>query len=278
MSKEIGKKEVLEANIAYHRALAETYDAKQPHYLPENRARVEAILAEMGARTKGGGLLDLGCGTGFIINLAKKYFTRLVGVDITQDMLTKVDKRGGHVELFQADTSDLSFLAADSFDVCTAYGFLHHLFDLEPTLREAYRCLKPGGYFYSEQDPNFHYWQLMKSLSGRTDLPEMTRREVLSVVEVAEVIASETGLSQEEIGLAEFQKVTRGGFEADAIASIFKKVGFSSVQYRYEWFLGQGNVIHQKSPEEAETVEAFLRTILPASRQLFKYISFYAQK
>lgn len=271
------KKKVLKANIAYHSALAETYDAKQPHYSPENVARVERILSNMAARTGGGSLLDLGCGTGFIINIAKKYFRPVVGVDITPVMLKRIDTREGQIERCLAETDRMPF-HDNEFDVCTAYGFLHHLYDLRPTFSEVYRCLRPGGIFFGDQDPNYFYWWLMDSLKERDDLTEVVQREVRSVVSVSEDIAKETGLSLEEISLAEFQKVKQGGFDPDRIVSLMEELGFCSVKYRYEWFLGQGKVIHQQSNDEAQVIENFLREALPATRHLFKYISFYSEK
>jgi len=271
------KKKVLKANIAYHSALAETYDAKQPHYKPENLARVERILANMAARTGGGSLLDLGCGTGFIMNMAKGYFRRVIGVDITPVMLKRVDTSGGHIERCLAETDCMPF-RENEFDACTAYGFLHHLYDLRVTLGEVYRCLRPGGVFFTDQDPNYFYWWLMESLKKQGDLTEVVQTEVTSVVFVAEAIANETGLSLEDVSLAEFQKVKRGGLDPDRIVSLMEELGFCSVQYRYEWFLGEGKVTHQQSKNEAQIIETFLRGMLPATRHLFKYVSFTAEK
>jgi ubiquinone/menaquinone biosynthesis C-methylase UbiE len=271
------KRKVLQANIVYHSALAKTYDVKQPHYKPENMTRVESILAGIAHKTSGESLIDLGCGTGFIINIAKKYFRTVVGVDITPMMLKQVDTKGGQIERCLAETDQLPF-RENEFDACTAYGFLHHLHDLEPTLNEAYRCLRPGGIFFADQDPNYHYWRLMDSLKGRDDLKEVVQKEVRSVVYASEDIANETGLSVEEISLAEFQKMEQGGFDPDRVISLMQEVGFCVTTYRYEWFLGQGSVYHQQSAEDVQVIENFLREALPATRHLFKYLSFYAEK
>jgi ubiquinone/menaquinone biosynthesis C-methylase UbiE len=271
------RKKVLKANIAYHSALAETYDAKQPHYSPENVARIEKLLAQIAEKTGGGGLIDLGCGTGFIINNAKKYFRFVVGVDITPAMLKLVDTTDSQIGRCLADTGHMPF-RDNQFDVCTAYGFLHHLYDLRRTLSEAYRCLRPGGIFFSDQDPNYYYWRWMNHLKERDDLAEFVQREVRSVVSVAEDIAKETGLSLEDISLAEFQKVNQGGFDPDKIVLLMEEVGFCFVKYRYEWFLGQGKLLHQHSEAEVQVVENFLREMLPATQSFFKYISFLAEK
>ncbi len=271
------EKKILQANIDYHAELAATYDEKQPHYLPENQARVETIIADLAAKSGGNRLLDLGCGTGFVINIAKKYFKQVVGVDITQAMLDRVDRSSGNVDVYLSPTEDISFLENNTFDVCTGYGFLHHLFDLTPTLREAYRCLRSGGYFYSDQDPNLHYWQLMHSLNGRSDLTGFVAREYHSVVKLVEEF-EDTNLQSETIQFAEFQKVERGGLDPDQVVSILKEIGFTAAWAHYEWFLGQGKVLHQQSESDAEVIESFLREALPATRSYFKYVAFFAQK
>lgn len=269
------EKQVRHANIAYHTALANRYNETQPHYRLENLARTEAILACLASKTGGQSLLDLGCGTGFILNLARKYFEVVIGIDITPAMLRKV-KPGGRVSLVEASAENLP-LPANQFDVCTAYSFLHHLYDLRPALQEALRCLRPGGIFYSDQDPNQRYWTLMHGLSEDEGLPETVAREVQSVTGDVETIVSETGLEADTVRLAEFQ-MKKGGLEAEKVTAWLRQVGFRSASFRYEWYLGQGVMIHQRSAAAAQQVEAYLRENLPATASLFKYISVFAEK
>ena len=119
---------------------------------------------------------------------------------------------------------------------------------------------------------------MMDSLKERKDLTEIIQREVRSVVYVSEDIAKETGLSIEDISLAEFQKVKKGGFDPDRVVALMEEVGFQSVTYRYEWFLGEGKLHHPQSAKEVQVIEEFLRGSLPATRHLFKYLSFSAEK
>lgn len=269
--------EVLAANIAFHTALAEDYDRNQPHFRPENVERVDAILRRMAEQTGGGSLVDLGCGTGFVLNLAKRHFGRVVGVDVTPAMLERVDTSGGNVETCLATTDALPF-ADGEFDACTAYGYLHHLYDLGPTFREAARVLRPGGRFFSDQDPNDLYWQHLSGLAGQADLDGFVQREVISVVETDELAAHETHLSAAEVQLAEFQKMRLGGLHAEDVVEKLRGAGFAEAEHRYEWYLGQGVVVHERGAETNETVESYLREALPASAPLFKYVAFYATR
>ena len=270
------EKHVHDANITYHTALADRYDETQPHFKPENVARVEATLANLASQTGGKCLLDLGCGTGFVLNIAQKYFDWVVGIDITPAMIKKVVIRAGRVVRIEANSESLP-LPAGQFDVCTAYSFLHHLYDLRPTLAEAFRCLRPGGFFYSDQDPNFQYWALMDKLKGNGNLPQVVAREVQSVVGDVEIIVSETDLGADTVRMAEYQMM-QGGLDAGEVTAWFEAAGFRSVTCRPEWYLGQGTMIHQRSATEAQQVETYLRDHLPATASLFKYLSFLAQK
>lgn len=273
-------KDVLQANIDLHAATAATYSAEQPHYKKENVARVEKIIAGLAAETGGDGLLDLGCGAGFITDIARKKFRRVVGVDVTPQMLARVDRTGRgarRVALVLGETGALP-LRDNSFDACTAYSFLHHLYDLRPTLSEAFRCLRPGGVFYADQDPNRGYWSLMERLRTANDLPERIAREVAAVCEVHETTAAEKDINPESVALAEFHRSESGGFDPEQLAALMRDVGFTDVRCRHEWFLGQGTIYHERSPREAKVIERFLREALPATADLFKYFTFFARK
>ena len=272
-----GSESVIAANVLYHTALASTYDATQPHFRPENVARVDAILAGLSLRSGRRSLLDLGCGTGFIMGIAKNHFDRVVGVDLTPAMMAKVDRSTGNIEVYEADTAKLPF-ASESFDVCTAYSFLHHLFDPRPTIAEAYRSLRSGGVFFSDQDPNRAFWRLMQEVQKARRVDGVVAREVNSIFGVEDSIARETGLAPETVALAEFQKVMRGGLDPEETQADMYAAGFKKVEIRYEWYLGEGSILHGQGKGDAHIIDNYLRMMLPATHALFKYVSFYAVK
>jgi hypothetical protein len=55
-------------------------------------------------------------------------------------------------------------------------------------------------------------------------------------------------------------------------------VGFSRVDVTYEWFGGQGKILHGVSAAAAAHVDDYLRQALPLSRGLYKYLRFRAVK
>src|SRR5471030_699930 len=123
--------DVRDANILVHSRMAAEYNEREPHFRPENRAAVRGRLAAL-RQEFGGRLLDIGCGTGFIIDLAADIFEQVRGLDLTPAMLARVPHRP-NVQVYRGDAARLPFGAAQ-FDVVSAYSFLHHLEDLKPVL------------------------------------------------------------------------------------------------------------------------------------------------
>ena len=193
-------------------------------------------------------------------------------------MLNRVDTGGGDVSLYEGRSEEMPFVPDGSVDVVTAYSLIHHLFDLRPTLSEAFRCLRAGGILYTDQDPNRSFWSLMHEVKGRADLPPLVRREVQSVVQVVDEISRNTGLAAETVELAEFQKIRGGGIEPDAVYAMLRDVGFHDIEIRYEWFLGEGVLRRQQGEAVEATIAAYLRSMLPATRHLFKYVAIKAVK
>ncbi|MGL4323576.1 MAG: ArsR/SmtB family transcription factor [Beijerinckiaceae bacterium] len=108
----------------------------------------KAILAAAGNRPLQA-LLDLGTGTGRMLQLFGDRVTRLVGIDSSPAMLqvaranlTKAGLRG--VELGQGDIYALP-VERNAFDVVLIHQVLHFLDDPARAIREATAALRPGG-------------------------------------------------------------------------------------------------------------------------------------
>lgn len=276
--------EVLRANIALHSRLADDYARCEPHFRPENVRRVEAILVDLVRRAGGERLLDLGCGTGFMIEIAKPHVRHVTGVDVTQAMLDKVDRSGpATIELLNCDTASVELEPA-AYDVVTAYSFLHHLYDVRPTLATAFRALRAGGSFYADLDPNFYFWSEIHALDREGSYDPIVRREIEMVAFKDEDIERSFGVDREVFNKAEYGKNIAGGFREEDLVRLLRDAGFRAVELRYSWFLGQGALINDADMREderfrhAEVMEGMLRRALPVSRSLFKYLGFVATK
>jgi ubiquinone/menaquinone biosynthesis C-methylase UbiE len=265
--------DVRDANILVHSRMAAQYNEREPHYRPENQAAVRGRLAALRAQF-GGRLLDVGCGTGFVIDLAADLFDDIQGIDVTAAMLARVQPRP-NVHVYRGDVRHLPF-AANRFDVVSAYSFLHHLEDLRLTLAEIHRVLRPGGCLYADLEPNRHFWRNIVAVRDAVgpDASRLVQDEVASVLHTGDRVEQEFGIPSEVFDLAEYNKAVTGGIDPDECLAMAREVGFASGEATYEWFAGQGKVLHGVSAEAAATVARYLQDAVPLSRGLFKYIRF----
>jgi len=265
---------VPDANILVHTRMADTYNEREPHFRPENQAQVRKVLESIRARS-GGKLLDLGCGTGFIIDLADGLFDEIHGIDITEAMLAKVDTSREHVTTHLGSADALPF-EDDSFDVVTSYAFLHHLEDYKPVFDEVRRVLRPGGIFYVDLEPNAHFWRLASHFDVEEpgDYSDIVRKEIHSVCHTDDDVMEEYGIAKDVFNAAEHIKSIAGGIFGETLRTDALEAGFSTCDVQYQWYAGQGKVLHEQSAAAAETVDGYLREMLPLSRSLYKYIRF----
>src|SRR6266581_3026853 len=106
---------------------------------------IRAALADKPIRS----LLDLGTGTGRMLELFGPEIERGLGLDLSLDMLAlardRLERAGlKNCSVRQGDLYDLP-LADDSFDVVILHQVLHFLDDGGRAIREAARALRPGG-------------------------------------------------------------------------------------------------------------------------------------
>jgi len=281
---ELRYREVIEANQKVHTALAGVYNTSEPHFRPENIAHVEGKLQGIFTRTSARRLLDLGCGTGFIINIAKKYVAEIDGLDVTQAMLDQVDRTGGAtIRLHLADTG--SFPAEpDSYDVVTAYSFLHHLYTIGPTLKTAARALRPGGQFFCDLEPNRLFWEAIKGLDKAGVYDPIVERERASVLEKDTEIQEKFKIDRDLFNQAEYNKNITGGFSEEMLSQEILAAGFRDVSFSYYWFLGQAGIVNDARYSRdqrllmASVCAETLQRGLPLTRHLFKYMGFVATR
>ncbi|MBW3095944.1 ArsR/SmtB family transcription factor [Pseudohoeflea coraliihabitans] len=132
---------------AYFSANADGWNELRKLHVPEDV--VEAEILRILGRNPFNALLDLGTGTGRILNLLSDRYRRGIGVDASRDMLaiarSRLDASGvTHASVRQGDIYNLP-LERETFDVVTIHQVLHFLHDPLPAIREAARMLSPGG-------------------------------------------------------------------------------------------------------------------------------------
>ena len=97
-------------------------------------------------------VVDIGCGPGAAARMAAGSARSVVGVDPSEPMLrlarliTRVRRPGGTVAWHRAGAENLG-LPDRSADVCWSLASVHHWPDLDRSLAEVRRVLRPGGRF-----------------------------------------------------------------------------------------------------------------------------------
>ena len=132
---------------AYFRRHAAEWDQIRKLHVADDKveAAIKAALADRPFRS----LLDLGTGTGRMLELFGTDIERGLGLDLSHDMLAlaraRLSRAGlRHCSVRQGDIYDLA-LPKDSFDVVIVHQVLHFLDDSARAIAEAARVLRPGG-------------------------------------------------------------------------------------------------------------------------------------
>jgi len=112
-------------------------------------AAVEKALLKLIGKRPVDSLLDLGTGTGRVLQLLSDVYRRAVGIDASRDMLSvaraNLDKAGiVKASVRQGDILNLP-LEAQDFDLVIIHQVLHFLDQPELAIAEAARVLRPGG-------------------------------------------------------------------------------------------------------------------------------------
>jgi len=134
---------------AYFREAAGSWD--QIRALHVDEGVVEAAIRELLAGDDHDTLLDIGTGTGRMLQLLNDRVREAVGVDQSRDMLAVARTnlsaaRYRNCNVRQADMYQLPF-ADGSFDLVILHMVLHFADEPGDAIREAARVLKPGGAF-----------------------------------------------------------------------------------------------------------------------------------
>lgn len=133
--------------MQYFRANAGSWDQIRSLHAPDKDVEA-ALLALIGDRPIHS-MLDLGTGTGRMLELLAGRYQRGIGIDMSREMLavarSNLDNAGiTHAQVRQGDAYALP-VDRDAYDLVTIHQVLHYLDDPAQAIREAARVLRPQG-------------------------------------------------------------------------------------------------------------------------------------
>ncbi|OZG28604.1 SAM-dependent methyltransferase [Williamsia sp. 1138] len=150
------------AQVLYHDWEAETYDDKWSISYDERcidyaRGRFDAVAGDQPLPY--GRALELGCGTGFFLlnlmqgGIATKGSVTDLSPGMVKVALRNAENLGLDVDGRVADAETIPY-EDNTFDLVVGHAVLHHIPDVEKSLREVLRVLKPGGRFVFAGEPS----------------------------------------------------------------------------------------------------------------------------
>jgi ubiquinone/menaquinone biosynthesis C-methylase UbiE len=92
-------------------------------------------------------VLEVGCGTGLVLQRIRQFAKSARGVDLSPGMLQKARERG--LDVVEASATALPF-PDDNFDVACSFKVLAHVPEIGKALAEMARVVRPGGYVVAE--------------------------------------------------------------------------------------------------------------------------------
>ncbi|HEY5961970.1 MAG TPA: methyltransferase domain-containing protein [Polyangiaceae bacterium] len=137
------------SNQRYYDAFAAGYERLRGHNDPGGyHEMLDELESEYVARFGSGkDVLEVGCGTGLVLQRIKAFARSARGVDLSPGMLEKARARELDVSL--ASATALPF-EDETFDVTCSFKVLAHVPEIELALSEMARVTRPGGYVLAE--------------------------------------------------------------------------------------------------------------------------------
>jgi len=154
------------------------------HYAAHGRKAMRpkeayAIFIDLLKVSKGKKLLDIGCGTGFLLSAATARGLNTTGMDISDEAvkIAQLESPGSQIEVHTAE--DLGF-EEKKFDYITCLGSLEHFLDIDKSLQEMKRVTKEDAKFCI-MVPNSGY--LFWKISGKCGTQQQAINERLMSLE-----------------------------------------------------------------------------------------------
>ena len=215
------EEQVKKANKEFYDIVGSNYEKLDGRRTEPLYAYVDEQLKEVSTLGNSDSILDLGCGNGFVSQVAAHLFKQRYAIDISYLILRGIEDPP--LKKIAAD-SDFIPIQDNQIDVVGAFAFLHHCHSFERVCGEVYRILKAGGIFYSDHDMDISFYSRFKSMMKIYRKVHNAKKRYLESFET---------ISENLYDCSEFHQ---NGIQSDLICSLLKKIGFSEVSISFHWF------------------------------------------
>ncbi len=161
-------------NRTYYDDFAGWYERErhEPYHRMLDELEV-GIVERYGA---GRDVLEVGCGTGLVLEKVAQFARTASGIDLSAGMLAKAAARG--LPVAQASATALP-IASESVDVAYSFKVLAHIPDIKTALAEMARVVRPGGWVLAEFYNARSLRRLVKALKPASAVSEQTNDEAV---------------------------------------------------------------------------------------------------
>lgn len=159
-------------NRTYYDDFAGWYERER--HLPYHRMLDDLEVELVERYATGKQVLEVGCGTGLLLDRVARFAAGARGIDLSGGMLAKAAARG--LAVAQASATELP-VATASVDVAYSFKVLAHIPDITGALREMARVVRPGGWVIAEFYNARSLRRLVKALKPPSAVSETTHDE-----------------------------------------------------------------------------------------------------
>jgi ubiquinone/menaquinone biosynthesis C-methylase UbiE len=159
-------------NRAYYDEFAGWYERER--HLPYHRMLDDLEVELVERYAAGKDVLEVGCGTGLILDRVAGFARSAHGIDLSAGMLGRAASRG--LGVAQASATELP-IASASVDVAYSFKVLAHIPDIAGALREMARVVRPGGHVIAEFYNARSLRRLVKAVKPPTKISDSSHDE-----------------------------------------------------------------------------------------------------
>lgn len=163
---------------SYYDEFSARYEAQRRTHAPGGyHALIDDLEIEFALRYgQGRDVLEVGCGTGLILEQLAPQCRRAAGVDLSPGMLELARQRGLDVQ--EGSATELPF-EDNSFDMVCSFKVLAHVPEIEKAMREMARVTRPGGHMLAEFYNPLSFRALAKRLGPAGKISDATRESAV---------------------------------------------------------------------------------------------------